>query len=137
MQDLSSIAPVSKRHTDRVRQLWKRPDCNRRTRNIGAPVTTNDIDALRDFETIPLDESRTWRSLQWYLRGRDDERSEHEQRIAALVDGLERAMQLLAYGDFKNGNTDPTGSLDEGEVLAGRIYEELRALADGEEGTLT
>lgn len=47
----------------------------------------------------------------------------------ALRDALDRAIQLLEYGDFRNGVTDPTGTLDEGVVLAGGLIGELRALA--------
>lgn len=52
-------------------------------------------------------------------------------RIAALkvkesgaVEALEAASDLIAHGDFRNGNTHPDGhGPDEGEVLAQRLYD--------------
>lgn len=67
----------------------------------------------------------------WGARGEYD-----KEQIAALRDALDRAIQLLEHGDFRNGVTDPTGTLDEGVVLAGGLIGELRALAgQSEEAT--
>lgn len=48
-----------------------------------------------------------------------------------MTDLLKAAAAVLAMcesiGDFRNGVTDPTGSIDEGEVRAGELLEELRA----------
>lgn len=51
--------------------------------------------------------------------------------IAAAPDLLaacEFAMKVIEHGDFKNGVTDPSGLLDEGEVRVSQFYEELRTL---------
>ena len=51
--------------------------------------------------------------------------------FAAAPDLMEKASAVLAMceaiGDFRNGVTDPTGSIDEGEVRAGELLSELRA----------
>jgi hypothetical protein len=39
---------------------------------------------------------------------------------------IEGAYVVLGYGDFKNGVTDPSGHIDEGEVYAGRQFEQMR-----------
>lgn len=52
-----------------------------------------------------------------------------DDEVAKLEAALERAFVLLEHADFKNGNTDPSGVIDEGEVYAGRLMDKLIALA--------
>jgi len=54
-------------------------------------------------------------------------RASERAKYAALVEAAENALTLIAHGDYHNGVTDSTGSVDEGEVRAGRIYGYLHA----------
>ena len=38
------------------------------------------------------------------------------------------AIHLLNHADFKNGNTDPSGTIDEGEVHACRLMDKIKEL---------
>ncbi len=49
-----------------------------------------------------------------------------EQERDALRIALIDALKLLDQADFRNGNTEPTGTLDEGEVLASRWIHDIR-----------
>ncbi len=56
-----------------------------------------------------------------------------ERRIAALErenatssEIIEDAYVVLGNGDFKNGVTDPSGYIDEGEVYAGDQFDRMR-----------
>lgn len=46
--------------------------------------------------------------------------------IKAASDVIELAYVVLGNGDFKNGVTDNSGTIDEGEVYAGKCFEEMR-----------
>ena len=50
-----------------------------------------------------------------------------EYRCGVLSEIIRDAMLLIQHGDYSNGNTDPTGSMDEGNVLAGRYIADLEA----------
>ena len=54
-------------------------------------------------------------------------RASERAKYAALVEAATTALRLIGIGDFRNGVTDPTGSLDEGDVRAWGIYSELSA----------
>ena len=54
-------------------------------------------------------------------------RASERAKYAALVEAAENGLRLIASGSYHNGVTDPTGSIDEGEVRAGQIYGALRA----------
>ena len=45
-----------------------------------------------------------------------------------LKEAFTIAIHLLGHADFKNGNTDPGGTIDEGEVHACRLMDEIIAL---------
>lgn len=53
------------------------------------------------------------------------------QLIAAAPDLLAASIAVLEmceqHGDFRNGVTDPTGSIDEGEVIASRYFGTLKS----------
>lgn len=68
-----------------------------------------------------------------YLDGFHTGQEQAEAREKRLRDALEMAMQLIDSGGFKNGVTDSTGSIDEGEVRASRIYHDLRAALSEQE----
>jgi hypothetical protein len=46
---------------------------------------------------------------------------------AGVVEALEGAYELYMHGNFENGVKDSTGTIDEGEVIASRIAEKIRA----------
>lgn len=48
------------------------------------------------------------------------------REIKSSSDIIEYAYVVLGDGDFKNGVTDCSGSIDEGEVHAGRCFETMR-----------
>ena len=48
-------------------------------------------------------------------------------RCGVLSEIIRDAMLLIQHGDYSNGNTDPTGSMDEGNVLAGQYIDDLEA----------
>ena len=48
-----------------------------------------------------------------------------------LHSAAEAAYELLLHGDFRNGVTDSTGSIDEGDVRSGEIIDRLRGALDG------
>ncbi len=50
------------------------------------------------------------------------------ERLIKLEDAMELALVLLGHADFKNGNTGPSGVIDEGEVYAGRLMDEIIAI---------
>lgn len=50
----------------------------------------------------------------------------HQREIKAASSIIEYAYVVLGNGDFKNGVTDCSGSIDEGEVHAGRCFEMMR-----------
>ncbi len=43
-----------------------------------------------------------------------------------LVEIAEQCLELSGRGDYTNGNTDPTGTIDEGEVRASQMYYRLK-----------
>ena len=47
--------------------------------------------------------------------------------VAPLVEAATNALTLITHGDYRNGVTDPTGAMDEGDVRAGRVYTALKA----------
>jgi hypothetical protein len=51
-----------------------------------------------------------------------------EANVERLRDGLGLLLGLCDHGDFSNGVTDPTGSIDEGCVRAGEVFDEVRKL---------
>ena len=55
-------------------------------------------------------------------------------QITALREILKIAERLLDHADFKNGNTDPGGLIDEGEVHAARVYNGMQALKESIDG---
>ncbi len=44
-------------------------------------------------------------------------------RCVKLTDAVQTILEVCQHGDFRNGNTDSTGSVDEGEVRAWEIIE--------------
>ena len=52
-----------------------------------------------------------------------------DDEVAKLEAALELAFVLLGHADFRNGNTGPGGVIDEGEVHAGHLMDEIVALA--------
>lgn len=50
--------------------------------------------------------------------------AQRDELLSAAVAVLEMCER---HGDFRNGVTDPTGSIDEGNVLASQYFEVLRA----------
>lgn len=46
-----------------------------------------------------------------------------ERELGASNAALMVLDELYAHADFRNGNTDQSGSMDEGSVLAGRLYD--------------
>jgi len=46
----------------------------------------------------------------------------------AFREALIVALHLLGHADFKNGNTGPSGLIDEGEVHAGRLMDKIQLL---------
>ena len=46
-----------------------------------------------------------------------------ERELGASDAALMVLDELYAHADFRNGNTDQSGSMDEGSVLAGRLYD--------------
>ncbi len=55
-----------------------------------------------------------------------DRADKAEQERDALRIALIDALKLLDQADFRNGNTEPTGTLDEGEVLASQWIHDIR-----------
>lgn len=56
--------------------------------------------------------------------------TEPEAALDALVAALRMSLKIIDHanpGAWSNGNTDPSGSMDEGEVLTGRALERCRA----------
>ena len=51
------------------------------------------------------------------------------ERLEKLEIALELAFVLLGHGDFRNGNTDPSGIIDEGEVYASYLMDKIVVLA--------
>ncbi len=55
-----------------------------------------------------------------------------EQRLLLLLAETNKKLietkGMLAIGNFKNGVTDSSNTIDEGEVMAGRFFEELDQL---------
>lgn len=51
----------------------------------------------------------------------------HVRVSTELYDALIAVYEMtLVHGDFKNGNTDQSGSVDEGEVLVGQMQDRVR-----------
>jgi hypothetical protein len=59
-----------------------------------------------------------------YAEGRADEREEWAPVLAALQT---ITAMCEAAGDFSNGVTDPTGTIDEGAIRASEVIREARA----------
>ena len=80
-----------------------------------------------------------WMLPKWILdmeevRGDTNEENEANLRLIAaapdLLEALKMMHELVAHASptaFFNGVTDSTGSIDEGDVMAGRIIDEARA----------
>jgi hypothetical protein len=66
------------------------------------------------------------KSLEMALE--NDDGSIGQSRVAKLREALEEMMECHLHGDFKNGVTDATGTMDEGDYLAGCIYDHARAV---------
>ena len=65
----------------------------------------------------------------------DEPSSEVQNELASLLNEYEPlkaaftiAIHLLGHADFKNGNTDPSGAIDEGEVHACRLMDKIKEL---------
>ena len=56
--------------------------------------------------------------------------NEHEtlKKHGAFREALIIALHLLGHADFKNGNTGPSGLIDEGEVHASRLMDKIQLL---------
>lgn len=60
-----------------------------------------------------------------------DETRANARLVAAAPDMLEAlklCLEAFRHTDFSNGNTDPTGSIDEGRVFASRMMADIDAL---------
>ena len=76
-----------------------------------------------------LDECKTIRTALLSLTAQ----VAHLQNVVkSSLELAENCLQLAGMGDYKNGNTDPTGSIDEGDVRASeyyyKLYEQLKVL---------
>jgi len=57
-----------------------------------------------------------------------------ERKVEKLREALQDLMDCHHHGDFRNGVTDASGTMDEGEHLAWLVYDRARAaLAETEE----
>lgn len=57
-----------------------------------------------------------------------EQRTEAQQKLAVAVEALEEMIWMCEnVGDFRNGNTCPTGSIDEGCVMARRSIDKAQA----------
>lgn len=43
-----------------------------------------------------------------------------------LLETIKMLIEVCHHGDFRNGVTDPTGSIDEGEVRTGELIDDAR-----------
>lgn len=50
------------------------------------------------------------------------------EQVAELVAALESLLELCYHGDFKNGVTDTTNMIDEGDVIASERIDHARTL---------
>ena len=103
----------------------------------------------RDRLAEELAEARKWAKVaifsdSEYVKAVDQRADEIAAENATLtadlaaaretIEGIRGALQCMIelyqhanYGAFENGVTDPTGSIDEGNVIASRIYHKARA----------
>lgn len=59
---------------------------------------------------------------------RDWETNERLNEYETLKKAFTYAIHLLMHADFRNGNTDPSGTTDEGEVYACRLMDKIKEL---------
>ena len=98
-------------------------------------------DTLRLNEFYPGDERFSGRSIDVEVSYLADESSPHGvpgrvlmsirlklPTYREMIEALKDALRALDHTEWKNGNLDATGSIDEGEVQIGKEYSRLNAI---------
>ena len=81
-------------------------------------------------QTLVMDLQRELADLRAQLAERDATITRQSEALAKAKEALQCMIELHQHandGAFENGVTDPTGSIDEGNVRASRIYDYARA----------
>ena len=81
-------------------------------------------------QTLVMDLQRELADLRAQLAERDATITRQSEALAKAKEALQCMIELHQHandGAFENGVTDPTGSIDEGNVLASRIYNDACA----------